>query len=203
MHPIKLGATAFGLLATTLLCVAAVPFFWWLADQRLIPWRDDARWLALRRVTDREFPFIDPGAFIEMSRESCFGFCPVYRVKLFASGRVEYAGKLYVCAVGESAARVDPRAAAKLIAHLESAGLFELDWNAEDTWTDAPHCPAASDDRRSNARCSKLPTGAVKAKHAIYMINGLRGPDARSGESTWMRSTAALAQRQSSVPSFS
>jgi hypothetical protein len=133
--PITLGAPAYALLAATLLCVAVVPFFWWLGDQRLIPWQIEAQWEGLRSKDGA--PSVEPGAFIEMSRDSCFGRCPVYRVKLFANGRVEYAGEHYVCAVGDRTARVDPGAASKLISDLQKAGLFELDWKAEYTVSDS------------------------------------------------------------------
>jgi hypothetical protein len=46
------GAKTYVALIGTLSMVGAVPLCWWLADQGIIPWGDEARWMMLQRTTD-------------------------------------------------------------------------------------------------------------------------------------------------------
>jgi hypothetical protein len=73
-----------------------------------------------------------------MHRSICLGLCPQYDLVLFASGRVEFTGDMFVCVVGRHTAQVDSRAATKLIADFANSGYFELRWKIGELWTDAP-----------------------------------------------------------------
>lgn len=75
---------------------------------------------------------------IQLQRKLCFGPCPVYKLVLFASGRVEFTGEMFVCAVGRHVAQVDERAATELIADFSASGYFDLAWRPGDYVSDAP-----------------------------------------------------------------
>ena len=75
--------------------------------------------------------------FAALVRRACADSCPDYQVTLYASGRVEYLGKGYVCETGPRTSVVDANAAARLIADLRDGGLFESPWISNDDFTDA------------------------------------------------------------------
>ena len=137
-QPVTLEPRIYALLVAFLLCIGAVPFFFWLAEQRLIPWADEVRWLELRRQPAGETPAVEATDRIELRRSMCYGTCPVYTLVLFASGHVEYSGEMFVCAAGSHTAQVDARAASDLIADIAASGYFDLTWTPGDLWTDAP-----------------------------------------------------------------
>jgi hypothetical protein len=137
-QPVTLSPLVYAALVSFLLCAAAVPFFYWLADQRMLPWANEARWQELRRnplAPTRDLASTDR---IELRRVMCFGHCPVYDLVLFASGRVEYHGKGFVCEIGRRDAQIDARAASKLIADFVDSGYFELEWKPGDQVSDSP-----------------------------------------------------------------
>jgi hypothetical protein len=132
------GRPAWLVLTLTLLCMAAVPAFWFLADSGVLAWNDgELRWSRLRAepATDKRLAAND---FVELERHGCFGECPGYRVTLYASGRVEYSGERFVCENGLHTSIIDARAAAKLIADVRDAGFFELHWSPTDDVSDNP-----------------------------------------------------------------
>jgi hypothetical protein len=136
-QPLTLAPRIYAVLVAILLCLGAVPFFFWLADQRLMPWADEARWLELRRHPTGDASGITPADRIELRRTMCFGTCPVYTLVLFASGRVEYHGEMFVCAVGAHTAQVDAGAATQLIADFAASGYFDLTWRPGDFVSDS------------------------------------------------------------------
>jgi hypothetical protein len=136
-QPLALAPRVYATLVALLLCLGAVPFFFWLGEQRLVPWADEARWLELRQ-SNAIAPGISATDRIDIRRSSCFGSCPQYSLTLFASGRVEFTGEMYVCALGRHIAQVDAEAATQLIADLAASGYFDLTWKPGEIWSDAP-----------------------------------------------------------------
>jgi hypothetical protein len=132
------GRAVWFALVMTLLCIAAVPAFWFLADSGLLAWNaGELRWSQLRAARN-DGAGVDAHDFVELYRQGCFGECPVYRVTLFASGRVEYAGEQFVCENGLRTSVVDARTAAKLISDIRDAGFFEIHWSPTDDVSDNP-----------------------------------------------------------------
>ncbi|MBA3546168.1 MAG: hypothetical protein H0T76_06785 [Nannocystis sp.] len=56
---------------------------------------------------------------LELSRDSCFGRCPVYSVTLRGDGRLEYRGESYVARVGQAEAHIDRGRIQLILAALE------------------------------------------------------------------------------------
>jgi hypothetical protein len=67
----------------------------------------------------------------------CLGECPMYKVKIFGSGRVEYVGEHFVCAFGARAATTDPREV-RLVEAMVATGFFGYEWKSGLWWTDSP-----------------------------------------------------------------
>jgi len=63
---------------------------------------------------------------ISLWRGECFGACPVYSVRVDASGRVEYEGKQYVAVLGRSSWEVPPSSVASLLAECDEVRFFDL-----------------------------------------------------------------------------
>lgn len=67
-----------------------------------------------------------PGDYVELSRSSCYGSCPSYRVRLFRSGQVEWEGFGHVAISGTSRAIADPDASAALLEKITSNEFWSL-----------------------------------------------------------------------------
>jgi hypothetical protein len=79
-------------------------------------------------------------AVITLERGACFGTCPIYRVSIYADGRVVYEGEDFVDLTGEQSSQIEPEMVDMLIASFDEAGYFE--WNDEYTEqlvTDLPY----------------------------------------------------------------
>ena len=124
--------------AVAILLLGTMTSLWFAGDADVIPEsRADLRWSWLRRSPAGEPAVtVHDDSFVSLRRTGCFGECPIYRVTVFGSGRVEYVGRHYVCAIGPRTAVIDRRAASKLISDLETAGYFEIDWQPGNSWTD-------------------------------------------------------------------
>jgi Domain of unknown function (DUF6438)/Ankyrin repeats (3 copies) len=68
----------------------------------------------------------DSDAVITLERTNCYGWCPVYKIKISGDGRVEYEGERFVRVVGTREAKIDPAAVKKLIQQFEAIHYFEL-----------------------------------------------------------------------------
>ena len=125
---------------TVALILAAIATIWLLANAGVIPQSfRELRWSLLRRSPAGETASPVPDeSFVSLNRTGCFGKCPIYQVTVYASGRVEYAGKGHVCELGPRTALIDSRLAAKLISDLKTAGYFEIDWKPGPLRTDFP-----------------------------------------------------------------
>lgn len=71
-------------------------------------------------------PTLDDSTVITLERGPCFGKCPEYVLALYGSGRVEFAGRRYVCAKGQHSASVDPGSVRQLVDDLITGGYFSL-----------------------------------------------------------------------------
>lgn len=61
---------------------------------------------------------------VTLERTACFGACPVYRVTIYADGKVVFEGERFVTTEGTQTASIDPQAVDQLIAGFEAAGYF-------------------------------------------------------------------------------
>jgi len=59
---------------------------------------------------------------VSLTRMSCFGACPAYRVRIDGTGRVEFVGQAGTCEARPRPVHIDPRSARKLIVALREAG---------------------------------------------------------------------------------
>ena len=65
---------------------------------------------------------------IRMTREACYGVCPVYELEIDADGSVRFQGTRYVRARGKQTARIPAADVAALVASFEATRFFELSW---------------------------------------------------------------------------
>lgn len=63
---------------------------------------------------------------ITMSREPCFGTCPIYHLEIDGNGKVTYRGYDYVNVTGERTAHISPQKVRELIAAFDNADYFNL-----------------------------------------------------------------------------
>ena len=75
---------------------------------------------------------------LSMSRGSCYGPCPVYEVRVDASGCVDYAGKSNVAVEGTQRWNVPSSSVAKLIAKCDELGFFDLKLRCDVVIKDTP-----------------------------------------------------------------
>src|SRR5262245_30006524 len=58
------------------------------------------------KAASSEPALLTDSTLITIQRSGCFGECPVYTLKLWGSGKVEYDGKSWVCERGSRSASV-------------------------------------------------------------------------------------------------
>lgn len=75
---------------------------------------------------------------IRLRRTACYGPCPVYSVRLYGDGRVEYKGNRYVSVLGVKHYRVDPAAVAGLARKFYEKGFFNFCASYREPVTDEP-----------------------------------------------------------------
>ena len=63
---------------------------------------------------------------ITMSREPCFGTCPIYYLEIDGNGKVTYRGYDYVNVTGERTAHISPEKVRELIAAFDNSDYFNL-----------------------------------------------------------------------------
>jgi hypothetical protein len=61
-----------------------------------------------------------------LERTACFGTCPMYRLTIYADGRVDWDGRGFVKVKGKAGAHLTPAALAELRRAFAAAGYFEL-----------------------------------------------------------------------------
>jgi hypothetical protein len=64
--------------------------------------------------------------FVELSRSGCYGSCPVYTVRVYRDGRVEWHGIRFVKAAGDRRGSVDPALASQIIEQFRSERFWSL-----------------------------------------------------------------------------
>ena len=75
----------------------------------------------------------DDQAFVSLTRTACYGTCPVYTVKIFGSGLVEFRGEWYVCAEGPVLTQIPHESAQRLLNAMVASGFNNLpDFTRED-----------------------------------------------------------------------
>src|SRR5690349_20504797 len=81
-----------------------------------------------------------PGApFVSMSREVCFGECPIYRIAVYRDGTVRYEGEAYVARRGRYTGTVSEAQIRELDALFTDHRFFGLaDAYTHADWTDYP-----------------------------------------------------------------
>jgi hypothetical protein len=70
-----------------------------------------------------------PPVLATLERTACYGSCPVYSLTIYADGKVEYEGKLFVKVVGPGSSKLDAKELEALRAAFAEAKFFELDSN--------------------------------------------------------------------------
>ncbi|GAB1431059.1 hypothetical protein MASR2M18_18930 [Ignavibacteria bacterium] len=76
---------------------------------------------------------------VTIRRSGCFGTCPIYEMKIFGDGRVEFDGRNFVEFPGKHSAIIHIDSVRALIYQIESSGWFDLqDDYTEHSVTDAP-----------------------------------------------------------------
>ncbi len=73
---------------------------------------------------------LDDATVISLERGPCFGRCPEYTVTVYGSGRVEFAGRRFVCAPGRHTARASPDLVRVLVEEMLAAGYLDFHWRA-------------------------------------------------------------------------
>jgi hypothetical protein len=63
---------------------------------------------------------------VSMQRTACFGTCPVYTVRIYEDGLVEYTGTRFVKLAGAQSWHIEPAAVRALVAEIDKAGFFEM-----------------------------------------------------------------------------
>lgn len=63
---------------------------------------------------------------VVLKRTECRGFCPVYTIKIYADGTVQYNGELNVEVTGKQTSKISEEAVNNLVANFESIDYFTL-----------------------------------------------------------------------------
>jgi Cu+-exporting ATPase len=79
-----------------------------------------------------------PEDYVELRRTPCYGRCPVYRVRLYADGRIEWTGERFVKVTGPATAKVASETARALIDKFRAAGYWNLCETYDRRITDVP-----------------------------------------------------------------
>jgi hypothetical protein len=89
---------------------------------------------------------------ITLERGACFGTCPVYKLSIFADGRVEYDGKEFVKLKGKARGQITKAALQSLVREFENINYTRLDDeyvsegpNCPEWWTDSPSAVTSLD----------------------------------------------------------
>ncbi len=75
---------------------------------------------------------------ITLERTACFGFCPMYKLTVYADGRVIYEGNQFVKVKGTRTTRISPMKARQLMLEFQRIQYFNLQDRYEGGPTDAP-----------------------------------------------------------------
>ena len=123
-----------------------------------------------------------PEDFIELRRTLCYGRCPIYRVRIYADGRIEWTGESFVRVTGPATANVAPEDARALIEKFRAAGFWSLCESYDRRITDVPaaitQLHIAGSEKSVRDRANAAPDWLRESEHAI---------DALAGTSRWIK----------------
>jgi hypothetical protein len=123
-RPLVVGG-AFMVTSATLLLQS---LFWgtlWLYDAGLLPTPTELQWQQSQSSASKSgTAAFDDTASVSIEREDCFGTCPVYRLTLYGSGRIEFVGSRFVCIKGPVTAYVERELVQRLIHGMQENGFF-------------------------------------------------------------------------------
>ena len=83
---------------------------------------------------------------ITLERGACFGACPVYKLSIFADGKVEFEGKEFVKRKGKARGQITKAALQSLVREFEKINYLKLD---NEYVTEGPNCPESWTDNPS------------------------------------------------------
>ena len=81
---------------------------------------------------------VSSGDWVELQRTRCNGSCPVYTVRLYGNGTVQWTGGMFVAVRGGASGQVDAALSANLIQQLRDHGFNSLCGGYRRNITDAP-----------------------------------------------------------------
>lgn len=75
---------------------------------------------------------------LTLERTACFGFCPIYKLSVYGSGKVVYEGTRFVKVTGTRTTTISQTAVRKLVADFQKINYFNLQDSYTGGHTDAP-----------------------------------------------------------------
>ena len=110
-----------------------------LQDMRVLLQPDEMVWVTSQRPAAQDTPtLLADETVVTLTRTRCYGFCPIYELKLYGSGRVEFRGKAYVCEMSPRSALVDRDRVRRLIDGLAAVRFTEMRSYTNDPVDDSP-----------------------------------------------------------------
>jgi hypothetical protein len=126
-------AASLAVVLLAMACTLATGLYW--------PTHEDKLWALLsRKALPEHAEPLDDSTVLSLQRASlsCFG-CPDYSVRIFGSGKVEYAGDQYVCVFGVHEAAADTREVRRLVEAMLASGYSGFAWKKGPYRMDAPN----------------------------------------------------------------
>lgn len=106
---------------------------------------------------------------VELERTACFGFCPTYTVVIHGDGRVDWAGRANVLAVGHRRGRVSGAELEELSRLLDRVRFFERDEVGE--LPTRPECTTTG----STTTCSFATSASICSDTSHTIVSVTRG----------------------------
>jgi hypothetical protein len=94
--------------------------------------------VGLSACAPMEAPAAEGPVTITLTRSTCFGFCPAYRVTITEDGQVTYVGERFVNVVGERRATIPRADVARLLRRFDEIDFFQLRDSYRAAVTDLP-----------------------------------------------------------------
>jgi len=119
--------------------------------------------------------------WITLERTGCFGTCPIFTIRVFADGRVEWFGKKFVGEVGRKQRKMELPKLERLREAVAGSNIGKLAPDCCNCWemTDQPwtHLEIASDKETSLVNhyhgCSKAPESLTRLEQEIISNTGV------------------------------
>ena len=140
------------------------------------------------------------GPWLSFETTACLGICPVYTVRVFSSGRIEYDGKRFVIQRGHRFGRLPAGRLEKLRQAVTEAGFNDLPANCCDCHdkTDAPtmiigiHSEEGTKSVRHYHGCLSAPSSISELEKKIVALTGVSrwiGTEAEIRKQKWNRNS--------------